>query len=170
MAIFACILFCQADCADIRQAEYRRRDIGVIHRAVLLGLEQPPRHGHAFSQGHRRQLHTTNHIANRQDRRLGGLVEIIHRDETALVQFDPGIFQAQVIQHWTAASGVEHAIGFQHAAILQSGLEAAVGLFVDALDVCIELQVQAALGQLFLQVFAHRTVKTAQEQVTAIQQ
>ena len=136
----------------------------------MLGLEQPPRHGHAFSQGHRRQLHTTNHIANCQDRRLSSLVEIIHRDETAFVQFDPGVFQAQVIQHWAAAGGVEHAIGLQHAAILQRGFEAAIGLLIDAFDVGIELQVQAALGQLFLQMFAHRTVKAAQEQVAAIQQ
>ena len=43
-------------------------------------------------------------------------------------------------------------------------------MLVDTFDVGIELQVQAALGQFFLQMFAHRTIKAAQEQVTAIQQ
>jgi len=136
----------------------------------LLRLEQATGHGHTFSQRHRGQLHTTNHIANGQDRRLGALVQVIHLDKTALVEFDPGVFQAQVVEHRPAPGGVEHAIGDQLAAILERRLQAAIGLLVDPLDIGVELYVHAAFDQLFVQMLAYRTVKAAQEHVTTVQQ
>ena len=164
------LFFTQAHGADVRQAEHCRRDHPVIHRAILLGLEQTTRHSHTFSQCHRRQLHATNHIANGQDRWLGALVQIIHFDKTALVEFDCGVFQAQVVEHRPTARGVEHTIGDQLAAVLERGLEAAIGLLVDPLDIGVELYVHAALDQFFVQMLAHRTVEAAQEHLAAIQQ
>ena len=167
---FNSLLFAQAYGANVGQAEHCRRDHPVIHRAILLGLEQATGHGHTFSQRHRRQLHTTNHIANGQDRRLGALVQIIHFDKTALVEFDPGVFQAQVVEHRPAPGGVEHAIGDQLATVLERGFQAAIGLLVDPLDIGVELHVHAAFDQLFVQMLAHRTVEAAQEHLAAIQQ
>ncbi|MNY29801.1 hypothetical protein D3C86_1638650 [compost metagenome] len=91
-------------------------------------------------------------------------------DIATRVEFHRGVFQAQVVQHRPASGGVEHAIGFQHAAILQRREQAAVGLFVDAFDIAVELQIQAALAQLVAQVLAHRAVEAPQEQLAAIEQ
>src|SRR3546814_3397250 len=44
-------------------AEHSRGDHSVIHQTILLGLEQASRHCHAFSQGDRRELYTTDNIA-----------------------------------------------------------------------------------------------------------
>ena len=163
------LFFAQTHRADVRQAEHSRRDHLVIHRPILLGLEQAARHGHAFGQRHGRQLHATDHIANGQDRWLGTLVQIIHFDKTALVEFDPGVLQAQVIEHRPTARGVEHTIGDQLATVLECGFEAAIGLLVDPLDIGIELYVHAALDQFFVQVLAHCTIKTAQEHLATIE-
>ncbi len=135
----------------------------------MLGLEQAPGHGHAFGQSHRSELHAANHVANGQDRRRGGLVLLVNTNVTPCVQLDAGVFQAQVVQHRAPAGGIEHAIGDQLAPILEGGLEAAVLELVDALDVGVELQVEPALFQFFLQVRAYRTVEATQEQVATVQ-
>ncbi|MNV88579.1 hypothetical protein D3C71_1827970 [compost metagenome] len=61
------LFFSQADGADVRQAEHRRRDHLVVHRAILFWLEQASRNGHAFCQGYRCQLHTPDHVAKSED-------------------------------------------------------------------------------------------------------
>ena len=170
MPFFDGLLFAQAHCADIRQAEYRRRDHLVVHRTVLLRLEQATCNGHAFSQRNRRQLYPPNHVANRQNRRLGALIKVVDLNEAACVEFDRGVLQPQVIQHRTTPGGVEHAIGDQLAPILEGGFQAAIGLLVDTRNIGVELHVHPALEQLFVQVLAHRPVEAAQEHLTAIQQ
>src|SRR5690606_28583583 len=69
-----------------------------------------------------------------------------------------------------APGGVEDAIGIQHPAIGQRGLERAIGLLVDAADVAVEPQVQALLLHLVAQVHAQAFIEAAQEEVAAIQQ
>ncbi len=75
----------------------------------------------------------------------------------------PAFSRPEVVEHRPPARGVEHAVGLQFAAIAQGGAQAAVGLALNALDVAVELQVQALLAQLLFQVAAHRVVEAAQE-------
>ncbi|MNE54815.1 hypothetical protein D3C80_1496280 [compost metagenome] len=98
------------------------------------------------------------------------MVLVIDLDETTLIEFDPGVFQAQVVQHRAPTCCVEHAIGVQLTAVLEGCLKPAVGQLVDADNLGIELQVKASLGQLILQVLTHGLVEPAQEQLAAIQQ
>src|SRR3546814_14563147 len=76
---------------------------------------------------------------------------------------------AQFIAWRTAPGRKHHAIGVQYAAIAQCRVEAAVGALIDALNVGIELQVDAVPAQLVAQMGAHTCVETAQEQPAAIQ-
>ncbi|MNT84559.1 hypothetical protein D3C72_2245840 [compost metagenome] len=98
------------------------------------------------------------------------MILLIDLDKTFLVEFDASVFQAQVVEHRTSTGSVEHAVRLKLTTILEGCFQAAIGLFVDALDVGIELQIHATLGQLFLQMITYRTVEAAQEQITAIQQ
>ncbi|MNJ54206.1 hypothetical protein D3C77_496380 [compost metagenome] len=168
MALLKCLFFRQADRADRRLTEHRRRNVLVVHRTILLRFEQAPRHRHAFGQGHRRQLHPTDHVANGEDRRFSGLVQLIDANEAARVKLNPGVFQAQIVEHRPPAGSVEHTVGDQLSTILEGGFEATVVLALDALDIAVELQVHAALFQLFLKVRAHRAVKAAQEQFATV--
>ena len=116
------------------------------------------------------RVHPADHVANGQNRRFTGLIQLINLYITALIQAYLGIFQAEVIQHRAPAGGVEHRIGRQYAAILQGGQQAAVGLFVDFHNVAVELQVHAALAQFLLQMCAYRAIEAAEEQVAPVNQ
>src|SRR3546814_14515184 len=59
---------------------------------------------------------------------------------------------AQFIAWRTAPGRKHHAIGVQYAAIAQCRVEAAVGALIDALNVGIELQVDAVPAQLVAQM------------------
>ncbi len=78
--------------------------------------------------------------------------------------------QPEVIQHRPAPGGVEDAVCGQGAAVLQRGQQGAIRLFVDTRDVGVELQVDALLDHLVLQVIAQRAIEAAHEQLAAIQQ
>ena len=170
IALLDRLLFAQANSANRRLAEHRCRYVLVVNLTVLLRLEQAPHHGHTLGQRHRGQLHTPDHITNRQNRWISGLKQFVDADEAARIKFDTGVFQAQVIQHRTTPSGVKHAIGDQFTAIVEGGLEASVRLFLDTANFSIELQVHAALFQFLLQVLTHGTVEAAQEQVPSVEQ
>ena len=117
MPVLEGLFLTQADGPDSGLAEYGRRDHVVIHRAVLLRLEQTARHGHAFCECNRRQLHTANDVANGQNRRFIGLVQVIDVNEAALVEFDARGFQTKVVKHRPAPRRIEHAIGFKHTTV-----------------------------------------------------
>ncbi len=69
VALLAGLLFGEADRGQVGQAEHRGGDGVVIHRSIFLRLEQLPRHGHAFGQGDRRELHASDYVANGENRR-----------------------------------------------------------------------------------------------------
>ncbi len=165
-----CIFFGQTDRTDVRQTEYRRRDVIVVYRAILLGFEQSARDRHAFSQRDRGQLHTSDDVADGQDGRFAALVMLIDLDVTVLVQLDVDTVQTEVVEHRPTPCCIEHAIGLERAAALHGQQQTAIGLLVDALDIAVEANRHVALEQLFMKMGTNTAIKPTQKQFATVDQ
>ncbi len=80
--------FRQPDGADVRLAEHRRRDVGVIERSIA-AVEQVVGDDHALRDSDRRQLHAIDDVADRVDVVDAGAILIVDRDRAALVNATP---------------------------------------------------------------------------------
>ena len=87
------------------------------------------RYLHAFGQRHRRQLQApvdvANHIADRQHRGHVGTKIRIHRNRAIGGLLNARLRQPEAVGIGAAAGGKQHAIGVQHAVVIQCHLCAA---------------------------------------------
>ncbi|MCY1550438.1 hypothetical protein D9M68_866940 [compost metagenome] len=64
-------------------------------------------------------MHPSNHITQRQDRWFASFKVVIDVYVTLLIEFDAGIFQAQIVEHRPPASGVENAVRLQLTTVVE---------------------------------------------------
>ena len=117
---FAGIGLRKTDRSNIRMGKHRRRNKVVTHAARFLAFsraEQLVNHHHRLAQRHRRELHPRCHVTERINGRHGRLVLVIHLNGTSRVLLDTGRFQAQVLDPRHPASGIQHRIDGEVAAI-----------------------------------------------------
>ena len=107
----------QAHGADVGLAKHGRGDVLVVQAARPAVAEQAVCHAHRFLDGHRRQLHPVNDVADGQDVRHGAAVFLVHQHGAVAAQGDPALRQAQALDVGAASGGEHHQVDAQHTAI-----------------------------------------------------
>ncbi len=118
----------QAYGANGRVAEHHCGYQIVIKVLVRLVVEQPLREAATCGDGHRGQLDATRVVTNSIDVGDVGVLKLVGRDKTLVVQFDAGCCQAEIVGGWRAANGPDQAVDREVATIFQLQCQTVIGV------------------------------------------
>ena len=106
--------FCQAHRTNRWTAEHGRRNGLVVHG--LWGvIELRLGKDHCFSNGYRRELPTSCHVTQCKNRRFIGLELLVNAEITTVIEFDSGVFEAQMRNIGSPSGRAQHGIEVESA-------------------------------------------------------